>query len=210
MTPLRRTSSWSFVMAVQAPFWLASNLALAAGHGAAAEHEEPHVANWWGIGEKYAEMPALGWLSLTFLVFVALLLKFGRQPLKVYLETRADVVEKAMAEAARARDDAERRARAAESKLAALDSEVRNMKADFEVQGKAEAVRIEQLGADMSKKIAKDAEDTIAAEVQRARELLRAEASKLALQIAEQRIKALLSDDDEARLKKSLINDLVV
>jgi F-type H+-transporting ATPase subunit b len=181
-----------------------------AAHGvkAAAEHHEAHVANWWGWGEQFADSPALGWLSITFAVFVAILVGAVRKPLAVYLETRADTVERAIAEATRARQDAERRAREAEAKLAALDSEVKAMKADFETQGNAEASRIEKAAVEMSAKIAKDAEDTINAEMQRAREQLRAEASKLALQLAEERIKAMLTDDDDARLKKSLISDL--
>ena len=193
---------------------LTAGMALAeasAKKGAAgAGHHEAHLSdiNWVGMGEQYADRPAFVWMSITFLTFVAILVKFGRPPLQVYLQTRADTVEKAIAEATRARQDAERRAREAEAKLAALDTEIRNMKADFETQGKAEAERIEKAAAEMSVKIAKDAEDTIGAEMQRAREQLRAEASKLALQLAEERIKAMLTDADDARLKKSLINDL--
>ncbi len=193
---------------------LASTLAWAethapAHHAADAEHV-PHLSdiNMWGMGEKYADMPALGWLTITFFIFVAVVVTFARKPLSTYLETRADTVERAIAEATRAKNDAERRARDAEAKLAALDTEVRAMKADFEAQGKADAERIEKAAAEMSLKIAKDAEDTIGAEIQRAREQLRAEASKLALALAEERIKGLLNDADDARLKTSLINDL--
>ena len=180
------------------------------GAPAAAGHHEAHLSdiNWFGMGEEFADKPAFVWMSVTFLIFVAILVTVARPALKTYLETRADTVERAIAEATRARQDAERRAREAEAKLAALDDEVRSMKADFEVQGKAEAERIEKAAVEMSKKIAKDAEDTIGAEVQRAREQLRAEASRLALQLAEERIKTMLSDADDARLKKSLINDL--
>ncbi len=176
------------------------------GHGAG--HHEPHVANWWGIGEKYAETPALGWLTITFLIFAGGVVYFVRKPLSSHLVARADTVERAIAEATKAREDAERRARDAEARLAALDGEVKRMKADFTLQGKAEADRIEKTAADMAIKIAKDAEDTIGAETDRARESLRAEASKLALQLAEERIKAMLSAADDERLKKSLISDL--
>ena len=60
----------------------------------------------------------------------------------------------------------------------------------------------------MAKKIAKDAEDTIGAEMERARETLRAEASRLALQLAEERIKHMLTAADDEKLKKTLIQDL--
>lgn len=179
-----------------------------AHHGGGAAHHEPHVSNWWGFGDKYAETPALGWLTITFLIFAGGVVYFVRKPLSQHLMARADTVEKAIAEATKAKEDAERRAREAEAKLAALDGEVKKMKADFESQGKAEAERMEKAAVEMSARIAKDAEDTIVAETERAREALRAEASKLALQLAEERIKGMLSAADDDRLKKSLINDL--
>jgi F-type H+-transporting ATPase subunit b len=182
-------------------------VARAAGGGDAG-HGAPHVANWWGMGAAYAETPALGWLACTFALFVGLLVYFGARPLKEHLQTRADAVEKAIAEATRAKEAALARARDAEAKLAALDGEVQKMKADFEAQGKAEAERIEAAAAEMAKKIAKDTEDMVAAEVERAREALRAEAAKLALQTAEERIKQMLGPADDARLRGSLVKDL--
>jgi F-type H+-transporting ATPase subunit b len=160
------------------------------------------------MGAAYAETPALGWLACTFALFVGLLVYFGARPLKEHLQTRADAVEKAIAEATRAKEAALARARDAEAKLAALDGEVQKMKADFEAQGKAEAERIEAAAAEMAKKIAKDTEDMVAAEVERAREALRAEAAKLALQTAEERIKQMLGPADDARLRGSLVKDL--
>lgn len=175
---------------------------------AAGHHGAPHVSNWWGMGEQYADTPALGWLTITFLIFVSVLVFFARPALKRYLETRADVVEKAMAEARRAKEDAERRARDAEAKLAALSGEVDKMKAEFAAQGQLESQRIAATAAEMAKKIGKDAEDTIGAETQRAMEALRVEASRLALQIAEDRIKQMLSSADDERLKGSLLQGL--
>jgi F-type H+-transporting ATPase subunit b len=183
------------------PLWAAGD-AHGGGHG------EPHVANWWGIGEKYAETPALGFLAITFLVFVGGLVAFARKPLADHLASRADAVEKAIAEATKAKEAALARAREAEARFAALEGEVKKMKADFEAQGKAEADRIETAAADMARKISRDTDDMIAAELERAREALRAEASKLALQLAEERIRQMLTSDDDARLKRGLVNEL--
>ena len=200
--------------ALAASSFFASFAAVAAEHGEAAaahgggHHAAPHVSNWWGMGEQYADTPALGWLTITFLIFVGVLVFFARPAIKRYLENRADVVEKAMAEARRAKEDAERRAREAEAKLAALSGEVDKMKAEFVAQGQLEAQRIAAAAADMAKKIGRDAEDTIAAESQRAMEALRVEASRLALQIAEDRIKQMLSAADDERLKGSLLQGL--
>jgi F-type H+-transporting ATPase subunit b len=183
--------------------WASTSFAAEGGH-----HAEPHIANMWGLGEKYAESPALGWLTITFAVFAWGVVRSARGPLKNHLETRADGLEKAMVEAQKAKADAERRAKEAEQKLAALEGDMKQMQADFESQGKLEAERIKTSAEEMAKKIAKDAEDTIGAEMERAREQLRAEASRLALQLAEERIKHMLTAADDEKLKKTLIQDL--
>ena len=184
----------------------ASAFAEGAAHGGGEHHAE--VKNWWGVGAEHAESPALGLLSITFLTFVGVLVVALRKHLGVYLENRADTVKKAIEEAKRAKDAAEARAKDAEAKLAALGGEVLRLKADFEAQGKAEAERLEKLAHDAAARIAKDAEDTIAAAAQRAQLTLRQEAASLALELAEERIRGAVGDADEARLQKSLLDEL--
>ncbi len=180
-----------------------------AGSLAAAEHGgEPHVANWWGIGTQYAEAPALGWVAVTFVVFVVAIVMYLGPRFRNVLADRADLVEKGIEEARRAREAAEARAQEAESKLKNLEDEMRRLRADFEEQGKAELERLEKMAQDTAVRIGKDAEDTIAAETDRARQSLRAEAARLALEMAEERIRAALSGSDDARLQKALIDDL--
>jgi F-type H+-transporting ATPase subunit b len=186
---------------------LSSTIALAA-EGAAGGHHEPHISNVWGIGAQYAQTPALGFLTITFLVFVLGLFFILRKPIAILVENRSDAVRKAIEEAQRAKAAAEARAKEAEAKLASLDDEMKRLRSDFEVQGKAEMARIEKLAEETAVRIAKDAEDTIAAESDRARQTLRAEAARLALELAEERIRAALSSDDDARLQKALIAGL--
>ena len=181
------------------------------GHGAAPAgggHGAPHIANWWSLGKEHAEAPALGWMFVTFLTFVAALVFVLRKPLSLYLESRSDQVKKAIEEAKRAKESAEARARDAEQKLRALDTEIGKMRADFEAQGKLEGDRIEKLAHDAAARIQKDAEDTITAERDRAMQALRQEAAKLALELAEEKIKGALSAADDARLQKSLVDHL--
>lgn len=181
-------------------------LAEEAAHGGG--HGEPHVANWWGVGPEYANTPALGFVMITFALFVGGLVYFVRPRLIVLLENRADTVKKAIEEARIARGAAEARALEAEQKLANLEEEMKRLKADFEQQGKAEMERIEKTARETAARIAKDAEDTIAAEAERAQAQLRAEAARLALELAEEKIRAALGTDDDARLQKALIANL--
>ena len=177
------------------------------GHGGGHAHEA-HIANVWGFGEQYKDTPALGWLSITFLTFVAILVVIWKKMGAPYLATRADTVQQAIDEATRAKEDALKRAREAEQKLASLDGEMKAMRADFEAQGRAEAERLEGLAKDTAKRIQKDAEDTIAAEVARAQQTLRAEAAKIALELATERIKQAIKPEDEQRLTKALLAGL--
>jgi F-type H+-transporting ATPase subunit b len=167
-----------------------------------------HGINWWGVGQQYTEAPALGLLSITFVIFVAGLVWFVRPKLMTYLENRSDAVKKAIDEAKRAKEAAEARAKDAEMRLQNLEQETAKMRADFESQGKAEAERLEKLAQETAARIARDAEETIGAEADRARAALRAEAAKLALEMAEERIKAALNGNDDARLQKALVDGL--
>lgn len=171
-------------------------------------HHEAHVANWWGLGSQYAQSPALGFVTITFLIFVSGLLWILKPRISSLLEERSYNVKKAIEEAQRARADAEARARDAENKLASLAGEMAKLRNEFEQQGKVELQRIEKMAEEAAVRIGKDAEDTINAESERARQVLRAEAAKLALELAEERIRGALSGDDDTRLQKALIAGL--
>ncbi len=210
MTHAKISSRFAFGLGV----WLTSNAGLAADaeHGAShAGHHPPALSelNWFGL-LGHPDDPALGWLFVTFGVFVFLIVKFARPALRSYLETRAHTVEKAIAEARTAKESAEKRARVAEEKLAALAVDLERMREDFTRQGEAEVARMEAMAHAAAERIHKDTEDTIAAESERAKQSLRAEASKLALVLAEERIKVALLPTDGARLVKSLVDDLAV
>ncbi len=198
------------VLALLAPGALAESADATKGHEGAGGVQEhvAHVANWWSLGAKHADAPALGWLTITFLIFVIGLVVLLRPQLRMHLENRSDRVQRAIEEATRAKQLAEQKARDAQAKLAALDSEMIKLRADFEEQGRAEAVRMDQLAAQTAARIQKDAEDTINAERDRATLSLRAEASRLALEMAEERIKGALTGSDDARLQQQLLKHL--
>lgn len=172
-------------------------------------HHEPHVANWWGaLSEQNADAPALGWMIVTFLVFVAILVASVRRPLGSYLAARSDEVKKALEEAKQARADAEARAREYEERLANLDSEIESLKQDFRSRGDAEVRRLEQAGKAAADRVVKDAEDTIAAEYDRAQHALKQEAAKLSLELAEETLRGVIGSEDHQRLEKAFLADV--
>lgn len=176
------------------------------GHGGG--HHEPHVTNWVSLGEVNKHAPALAWLSLTFVIFVGILLYFVKRPLGNYLEHRHVSIKNAIEEARIAKEEAERKKREYEQRLQQLDDEVVKMRAEFEARGRSEMERLEAAGKAAAERILKDAESTIAADFARAQDALKAEASRLALQLAEQRISAALTEADEAQLRTSFISEI--
>jgi F-type H+-transporting ATPase subunit b len=194
--------------AVFAAVVVAATRVHAAGGGAAGDHHEAHFSdiNWWTMGDPH-RIP-LGWLTITFVIFAAIVVTAAKKPLLAHLNDRADRVKTAIEEATRAKEQALARAKDAEERLAALGAEVARMKSDFEAQGRAEADRIERVAHEAAARIQKDAEDTIVAESQRATQVLQQEAARLALEIAELKIKAALQPQDDARLQQSLVQDL--
>ena len=188
---------------------LAAVPALASGgEGAAAGHHPPHVANWWGLGSEHAGAPALGWLGLTWLLFMGVLVSWVRKPLRAYLETRSSEVRKALEEAQAAKAEAEARAAASEARLSQLDADIAALKDEFRAQGEAEMARLEEAAKASAERIAKDAQGTIEAEMEKAREVLKAEGAKLALELAEESVRGAAGAADHQRLYQSFLSDL--
>lgn len=182
---------------------LPSSLALASGDG-----HGPHIANWFQLGSQYQNTPALGWLSFTFFTFAGLVVFWVRRPLGRYLASRSDSVRKALAEAQKAKEAAETQAAESAAKLAALEDEIVALKAEFRAQGEAELRRMEAAAKATAARINKDAEDTLQAETERAREILKAEGARIALELAEERVRSAVAAEDHARLTQNFIQDL--
>lgn len=190
---------------------LVAGQAWAGGHGAeaagdAADHHAPHIANWWNFSDHHA--PALGWLMVTFVVFAGGMAFALRGPLSNYLEARSENIRSAIQEAADAKAEAEERAREYESRIAKLDDELVALKAEFKAQGEAERDRLKAAGEAVAARIAKDAEDTISAEMRRAEAALQAEAAKLAVQSARAALSSEVKADDQSRLHASFLQSL--
>lgn len=181
-------------------------LAVPGGEGGHGGDHHAHIANWWSLdSEINSHAPALGHVIITFLAFVGLLFMFVKKPLSNFLISRSEQVERAIREAEIAKKAAEEKQREYEEKLRSLDDEVETMRQEFKTRGEEERRRMEQAGERAAERVLKDAQDTIAAELERAQQALKEEAARLALQTAEDRIKKAINDDDEARLRKDFL-----
>jgi len=170
---------------------------LAAGSALAAEAESGgHGAN-----------TAL-WKSLNFAVLAAgigyLLYKAGRP----FLRSRTSEIQRAIAEAARLRQEAEARAAEMDRRLANLAAEIEQLRSEARRQTAQEE---ERLKADTERLIARlrhSAELEIASAVKRARQELQAHAAQLALELAREKIRRRMTPEIAAGLIDSFVENL--
>jgi F-type H+-transporting ATPase subunit b len=130
------------------------------------------------------------WLAilLNFAVIAAVLIWAGRKHLPGVFRDRTASILKAMEEARRASEDANRRLSEVEARLARLGDEISAMKATGEADLAAEEARIKAAAEEDGRKIVESAEQEIAAAAKAARRDLTTYAADLAIALAKKQI----------------------
>ena len=190
--------------------FLMAPAAFAGGGG----HGEPHVTNWFslpglsiGLNESI-KAPALGWLFVSFLIYVSIIGYIMYKNLPGFLAHRSELIKRAIEEASQAKKEAEDNARIYEERMAKLDEEINQLREDFATQGKAEFDRIEKSAETAAAKMQKDTEATIDAELQKAVSELQSETARLAYGLATEQLKKSLTVADQTRLEDAFLEDL--
>lgn len=167
-----------------------------------------HGINWWHLGSEYKDAPALGWLTITFFLFVYFVARAIKKPLTLYLEIRSKDIRHQIEEARLAKQASEEKLKLYEEKLKSLDSEIDRIKAAFNEQAASERKERERLLHEVEARILKDAEDSIKASYERSKHRLAEEVISKALVLAEQTISQNKREEVDALLKESFIADL--
>lgn len=173
-----------------------------------ASAQAEHSINWWGLGSQYKDSPALGWLTITFLIFIWILVRSIKKPLSLYLETRSNDIRKAIEEGKEARLRGEEKLRLYEVKLQSLDQEIAKLKSSFMEQAVAEKAEKERLAEEASVRILKDTKDTIKANYERSKNRLAQEVIRKALADAQKTIMENERAPMDDYLKERLVSDL--
>jgi F-type H+-transporting ATPase subunit b len=131
------------------------------------------------------------WLCVVvnFAIILGVIFWASREKLPAAFRGRTASIQKAMAEARAASEDANRRLADIESRLARLDGEIGEMRRAAEKEAAAEEERIKAAIADDVRKVAEAAEQEIAAAVKAARRDLQAYSANLVVSLAEKKIK---------------------
>jgi len=182
---------------------LAHNAGFSSGHAG-----PPPSINWWGLGSQYSENPAMGWLLITFVIFVWILATLIKKPLGLYLETRSKDIKHAIEEGQKAKEESEQKLRLYEEKLNSLDHEIAKMKASFLEQAQAERALKEKMTKNTGDRILKDIDDTIKANLERAKNKLAEEVISGALAKAQTAILESHLPEVDNYLKSSLVEDI--
>lgn len=175
------------IAVLTALLWMAMmGVALAAGGG--------------GHADSGALLKDFLYRSFNFIVLVGLLAYFVSKPIRNGLVARREGIEKSLHDAEVARSEAEARFAEYDAKLSRAEQEIAEISASIRREGEIERDRIVANAREVAEKIKAEAERTAENEILRARAELRREATKLAIELAEELLKKNFTTDDHERL----------
>jgi F-type H+-transporting ATPase subunit b len=156
------------------------------------------------------QLKDFGWRVLDFGALLALVIwALKKSNVKGTLAARQSAIDKALQEAADAKDAAEKKFAEYSAKLAAANKEIDEIYMAIRSEGEAEKMRIIAEARVTAEKIKEQAAQAANQEVFRAKTELRAEAVRLAVELAEQSIKEKIVQDDQDRLVGEYLTKVV-
>jgi F-type H+-transporting ATPase subunit b len=166
----------------------------------------PAIAAASGGGEEHGPT-VMDWVYkiLNFAILVGVLYVFGWKMIRTHLKQRRDLIEKSITEAREAKVLAAKALAEVEERLKLKDKEVADIIAAAQESGAREKARIIAESEQLKAKLLEQAKTNIDFEVKKAKEAIQAEAVEQALKIAEEKIKARMTPQEQERLVKESI-----
>jgi F-type H+-transporting ATPase subunit b len=140
------------------------------------------------------------WKIINFGILFFVLYKFGKKPLQSFLKQRTELIEKTLKEAQQARELAQKALAEVEERLKARDREIGEIVLSAKESGEKEKARLIEEGSRMKEKILEQARTNIAYEVKKAKETIMEEASAIAIELAEKKLKEKLTKEEQLKL----------
>jgi F-type H+-transporting ATPase subunit b len=161
-------------------------------------------------GHGGAQLKDFIWRVIDFSVLAAIIIwALVKQNVKGGLKARQDSIENALREAAEARDAAERKLQEYTAKLESANREIDELSGAIPKDAEQEKVRIIAEANAMAEKIKEQARQTAVQEIQKARTILRQEAARLAVELAETKIRDNITKSDQDRLVGDYLSKVV-
>lgn len=166
--------------------------------------EKTHVSSHPNLTAGFTailKMPwGTAWALPNFLILVTVLWHFGRGPAGEQLKTRRDELVKAIAEAQKARAEAEAKKKEYDELMAGIGGEIEALRKSMRSEGEAEQARLIAEAGRQAERIKNEAEFTAKQEVLMAQYRLRETAARLAVEVAEKVIRETITGEDRERL----------
>jgi len=159
-------------------------------------------------GEHGSSMMEWVWKFVNFAILVTVLVVFMKKPLVTYLKNRTELIEKSIKEASEAKALAEQALKEVEDKLKLKDQDIQKIIDAAIKSAETEKETLIEDGGKMSEKILEQAKMNIEHELKKAKEQLKADASKLAIDLAEKKLTQKMSDEEQLKILEESIKKL--
>lgn len=184
---MRRSDTSAFALSFAVLVWPTVSAAATGG----AHHDGPPTAGQWLL---------LLFTVVNFVAFAYLLVRFTAAPLREFLRGRRRELVELMAEAQRAKAEAEQLRKEYDAKAAALEQTRRDLIAEIKAIAEADRARMLVEARAASDRLIRDAERAARSDVERARGEIRAEAARLATELATAEVSRRIDDPVRRRL----------
>ncbi len=158
--------------------------------------------------EEAAEKDMTPWLWANFIILVIALGYLTKKYGGPFLAARSANIQQGIAAANARKAEADRRVADVEARLANLGGEIEKLKTEIRAEQGREADRIAARNAVDIARIHQQAEQEIDALTKAARLELQEHAGNLALQLAEQKIRARMNPETQRKLNRDFLNSI--
>jgi F-type H+-transporting ATPase subunit b len=150
----------------------------------------------------------IGWKWLNFGILVLVLGYLIGKSAPAFFRSRSEEIQRDLAEASKLRQEAEARAARIEVRMASLDREIQHVRQDAQSEMSKERERIIKDADQQMARMRAQAEQDIEALSKHATQQLKAQAAELAVNLAEQRIRSRMTNQQESELVNRFTSQL--
>lgn len=184
-------------------------LIFAAEGGARASASGGFLAWWHKNAEPILNYPGFeAWKFFNLAVFVALMVYLLKKPLSSAFKAKRETIRAELIRAEEEKQSALSKLTATEAKLARLDAEAASIRAKGEAEANAEKTRILEQTEFEKRRMREQAQSEIERASKKARLELRRFSAEESVRLAEEKIKANINADSDARLVKTNIESI--
>jgi F-type H+-transporting ATPase subunit b len=176
-----------------------------AKHATTGGHGEGHGASHGAEHHASVDGKTLALQLLNFGILLFLLIKYAGGGLKKTFRAKHDQLSKDIGEAAKAREEAKRKAEEQDRRLASLEKEIATLREGIRQDAEKEQARLVANAHEKAKRIQEDTQAQLESQVKAAESRLRAEVAAASVLLAEELLKKQIGMDDERRLAKEFI-----